>query len=328
MPGSQLAAAAIIFLVGFVGSLCPLAVQRFAPKSKNKKCRDGAMLFLSLGSCFGGGVFIAAGFVHLLGDASYDLKQYMSVNCTLSEDVCNYPWDMLACSLGLLLTMFVDTIPYILRDKKHKRLICKPPDDDITEAGFGGTHYENLSHGHAHEIDVSKSPIVAYILFFALSFHSFVAGLALGVEENPFDSLLIAILAHKGFAAFALGAEFVKAETPVKSQDGNDPEGADEVEQKYCSTETGATIRIAVFMLTFCLVTPIGVIFGWLVLADAEGLAIALVTATAAGTFLYVGVVEVTAAELMHKANEGRAVLKIIFITLGFSLMALLGVWS
>lgn len=329
MSGNQLAAAGIIFLVGLVGSLCPLAVHRFAPQSKNKKCRDCAMLFLSLGSCFGGGVFIAAGFVHLLGDASYELKEYMSANCTLSDDICGFPWDMLACSLGLLLTMFVDSIPYIIRDKKHKRMICKTSDEDYIEAGFGGRNHENLSHGHAHEIDVSKSPIVAYILLVALSFHSFVAGIALGVEENAFNTLLIAILAHKGFAAFALGAEFVRAEAPEKkSEDGNDQVGADEVEEKCCSAQTCPTIRIAMFMLTFCLVTPVGVIFGWLVLADAEGLVIALVTATAAGTFLYVGVVEVTAAELIRKANEGRTLVKIMCITLGFALMALLGVWS
>ena len=53
-----------------------------------------------------------------------------------------------------------------------------------------------------------------------------------------------------------------------------------------------------------------------------------MITAIAAGTFLYVGIVEVTAAELMGKAKEGRTVLKIMFIALGFGLMALLGVWS
>ena len=323
--GNHLGAAALIFLCGLVGSLFPLFVHRFAPQSKNKNCQEYAMLFLTLGSCFGGGVFIAAGFIHLLGDASNDMKAYMNESCTLSDDVCGYPWDMLACSLGLLVTMLIDSIPYIIDDKKKNRQ-CRKPQASVKDAEEGAASYGAAEdgHGHGHGLDVAtKSPVVAYILFAALSFHSFMAGLALGVTEDAFNSLLFAIFAHKGFAAFALGAEFVQMEARTKQiEDG------DQVEQKWCLTPTGVTVRIAIFMSIFCLMTPLGVIIGTVALADADGLPIAVLTAIAAGTFLYVGIVEVTAAELMGKAKEGRTGLKIIFVVTGFGLMALLGVWS
>ena len=264
------------------------------------------------------------------------MKMYMNTSCELEDDICGYPWDMLACSLGLIVTMVVDNIPNFLQDKKENRQCSKPKgnltdDEDNTEtANYGAAGH---GHGHGHTVG-TKSPIVAYILFAALSFHSFMAGLALGVSDDAFNALLLAILAHKGFAAFALGTEFVRMETGSnKSDEEKDVEEGEEEfgdgeQQKWCLTPTGTTVRIASFMGTFCLVTPIGVMIGTFALQDAGGLVIAVLTAVAAGTFLYVGIVEVTVAELMGKAHEGRTGLKLSFVLAGYALMALLGVWS
>ena len=324
--GSNIGVAVLIFLVGLMGSLLPLAVNRLAPASR--KWKDCSELFLSLGSCFGGGVFIAAGFIHLLGDASDDMTDYMNTNCTFSNKVCDYPWEMLACSIGLLVTMLVDSIPRILRDKKYGRLFCKRPEASVTEDHNGIQVYGAIENRDDNEMNITRSPIVAYILFGALSFHSFMSGLALGVAKNGFNPLLFAILAHKGFAAFALGAEFVRTQHPNQRQDSYSLGFGDARHGRWCSGPCGVTVRIAACMFAFCLATPLGLIIGSVALGDEEGLAIALVTAIAAGTFLYVGIVEITAMELLGKPQEGRTVTKAFVVALGFGLMALLGVWS
>ena len=53
----------------------------------------------------------------------------------------------------------------------------------------------------------SSAGASSFALFIVLSLHSIIAGMALGVEAHPMQAMaiLIAILAHKGSAAFALG---------------------------------------------------------------------------------------------------------------------------
>ena len=60
---TRVAYAVVVFLFAAVGGGAPLRMQsRLQSKAMNQ--------IATLGSIFGGGVFIAAGFVHLLGDAA------------------------------------------------------------------------------------------------------------------------------------------------------------------------------------------------------------------------------------------------------------------
>jgi zinc transporter ZupT len=62
-----------------------------------------------------------------------------------------------------------------------------------------------------------SNAVMPYILCVALSFHSLVEGLALGVSASArpqFVALFLAILAHKFFAAFALGVSLVSSLLP------------------------------------------------------------------------------------------------------------------
>lgn len=88
---NHLAAAACVLLTAVVGTVVPVLLGICG--RKQKKMSD---MIISLGSCFGGGVFIAAGFVHLLPDAIEELG-----------DV-GFPWAECACALGLLGTMILD----------------------------------------------------------------------------------------------------------------------------------------------------------------------------------------------------------------------------
>ena len=139
-----------------------------------------------------------------------------------------------------------------------------------------------------------------YTLFIVLSLHSLLAGMALGVEAHPVQAtaILLAILAHKGSAAFALGLR----------------------------TDTRGYWRR---MLAFSVMTPLGVGIGSVLVLTlqngSEALFEAIFDAVAAGTFLYVALGEILPTELKGSKNvHGLS----ISILLGLALMALIALYA
>ncbi|MDA2918789.1 ZIP family metal transporter [Desulfobacterota bacterium AH_259_B03_O07] len=158
-----------------------------------------------------------------------------------------------------------------------------------------------------HDLDkVESSPsIYPYLLALVLSIHSFIAGVALGIETTLLATVVIfiAIIAHKGAASFALGISMRKADF-IKS------------------------LHFKVITL-FTIMTPAGIILGSVlsnifsntISKELEGIFDSL----AAGTFLYVAVLDIIEEEFSIPGNEW---LKFVSIIVGFLLMALLAVWS
>eukprot|EP01023_Acetabularia_acetabulum_P004589 TRINITY_DN11948_c0_g1_i15.p1 TRINITY_DN11948_c0_g1~~TRINITY_DN11948_c0_g1_i15.p1 ORF type:complete len:209 (-),score=43.19 TRINITY_DN11948_c0_g1_i15:342-968(-) len=139
------------------------------------------------------------------------------------------------------------------------------------------------------------------VLALALSVHSFLAGLALSVEKDAkqiFD-IFIAILAHKGMAAYALGVAL------TNSKPSNKP--------------------FWIVVGFFCMSTPLGIFAGYIINQNLNGAVADSLKALAAGTFLYVAIMEVIPKELVQ--TQFRA-LKLLFLWLGFLLMSLLAVWT
>ena len=119
--------------------------------------------------------------------------------------------------------------------------------------------------------------LVSLILALALGFHSFFAGMALGADEDNSSvrGILVAIMAHKGLAAYALTNNL---------------------------TMTGASrAQLCTIVLMFSIVTPIGIIIGTVLDAQlGHGQWTSYLIAVASGVFLYVGVVEL----LMHELGS------------------------
>ena len=88
-----------IFAIGMIGAISPIALRHSRSKNRDK--------FLSLGSLFGAGVFLSAGFVHLLGDAAGDLDD-------------DYPWAMLVSSSTLIITMLIEKVVLSLLQNKEQ----------------------------------------------------------------------------------------------------------------------------------------------------------------------------------------------------------------
>ena len=222
--------------------------------------------FFSRGAAFSGGVFIGAGLIHMLPDANEGFAD--------SLKSVDYPIAFLVCAMGFLLILMIDKI-------------------------FFGSH----GH-HSQERDGAGNHHIPYILAVILSVHSIIAGIALGVDGSVATSLiiLIAILSHKGSAAFALGVSLMKSDV------------AKEESQK------------AIYL--FSVMTPLGVLIGVIMhhflLSDNQVLLEATFDAIAAGTFLYIAIIEVIKEEFDSK---GDLWIKFCSLTGGLAVMGMLAVW-
>ncbi len=149
-----------------------------------------------------------------------------------------------------------------------------------------------------------ESRTSALILLFVLSFHSILAGAAIGAEDSAANSivLLLAVLAHKGSAAFALTTRIL--------QDG------------------GTARAVWPQLLLFSAMTPLGILLGAslqeMLSGDGARLSEGIFDALAAATFVYVATLEVIGREF---GSENRAAGKFPALIAGLGVMALVALW-
>ena len=176
------------------------------------------------------------------------------------------------------------------------------------------------------EDEPTRPPFYAFVLLIVLSVHSVIAGMALGLQPEAAAALVVmlGILFHKGSAAFAL---IVTAHAT-----GN---------RKLWQT-----------LWLFSVMTPIGIVFGTVAGEVLEGRASLLFegsfNAIAAGTFIYVAVMDVLDSEMsrerdrvaqyvrsalmgdddvpMPEHDRDRG-LKFALVMIGIATMAVMGLW-
>lgn len=219
---------------------------------------------LSLGNGFSGGIFLGAGLIHMLGDAQ---RGFASITDT-------YPFAFLIAGGGFLAILFLEMVALQGRE-------------DVGAMSGG------------------KNAIYPFLLTIVLSVHSLIAGTALGLEGSIAASLalLVAIIAHKGSAAFALGVSLRSARFPRR--------------------------RLITTVAMFSCMTPIGVLTGLAFSRALSGqtavILEAVFDALAAGTFVYVAVLDIIDESFAEKVDLG---IKFALLTAGFLGMALLAVWT
>lgn len=224
-------------------------------------------LIFSLSNAFAGGVFLGAGLIHMLPDAQEGFS-----NLTGSA----YPWFAVVCCGGFLLVFFLEKVA--------------------------------MHHTHSHDgasVFSGKQALYPYVLMIVLSLHSIITGIALGTEAHiaQVAVILIAVMAHKGTAAFALTVSFIRA-----------------------SVSLGRIIRMVV---AFSFMTPFGILLGIgfmkLLSGQAEQIFEAGFDALAAGTFLYVAVLDILEEEF---ANHENRALKFVCVFGGLTVMAVVAIWT
>lgn len=212
-----------------------------------------------IGEALSAGVFLGAGLMHMLADATNHF----------TEQGYQFPFASLLVGLVFLSLLWLEHV--------------------------GRELYEHQG---------AKSPAFAFLAIFMLSFHSLLAGAALGVSQDIslVVVILIAILGHKWAESFALAVQINKSSL---------------------SASRGFT-----FFILFSFMTPLGIFFGNELnetLAQYHMLQ-PIFTALAAGTFLYLGTLHG-----LHRAVmiERCCNLKhFTFVILGFLLMAIVAIWA
>lgn len=254
--------AILIALIGGAGVFAPWLA-----------ARRGGGRAIAFGNSFAGGVLLAAGLIHLLADAS---DGFASAYPDL-----DYPAAFAVATLAFILVLGLErVIP--------RALETGSPSEDPESAALIGS---------------GKGGLAPYLLLLTLSIHSLIAGLTLGLSTAAGATvLLIAILAHKGAAGFALGSTFREAAIPPRT-------------------------RIPA-LLVFVGSTPAGVLLGGVAIelfGSGSGAAEAWFKAVAAGTFLYIATLDIVREEFFPGGTDRAQ--RLGFALLGAGIMALVAIW-
>lgn len=272
----KIAAVVAILAVAAVGGTIPILATRHHASHR----------FFSLGNSLAGGIFLGAGFIHLLPEAA-----------ELLGSVVEYPLAPLLAAVGVAVLLLIDRV--VLETRAG-------PDQDKARS----------------------RPIYPYVLLVVLSIHSVTAGVALGLQSEAVTSLLVlvAILCHKGSAGFALVVSMVAA---------------------------GAERRkLWTVLAVFASMTPLGIVLGTIASGILEGPAAVAIegsfNALAAGTFIYIAILDVINAEMSSAddrvahfvrsamvgdddlpmpAQDTDRVLKFVLVVVGLLSMAAIGIW-
>jgi len=148
-----------------------------------------------------------------------------------------------------------------------------------------------------------NSPLFALLAAAMLAIHSLFEGVALGVrgDLSLIIIVFIAIMAHKWADSYSLAIHIGKSRLPVKIQ--------------------------WILFFIFTIMTPLGIFFGNYINTElvANNILAPVFTSLAAGTFLYIGT--------LHGLNRAVMVERCcnlhdyMYVIIGFSLMAMVGIW-
>ena len=150
-----------------------------------------------------------------------------------------------------------------------------------------------LLRTHDHD-DTHRHKAVSVAAMAGLSVHALTAGVSYGLakEIGGGHSLLVAVLAHKGFETFSLSNVF----------------------------QLAGLGRKAIFWLTvaFACVTPVGLLLGGALAEGTGDLTFGILNAIAAGTFLFVCMGELLPEVFHHREDS---FLKVSLLAVGVALM-------
>eukprot|EP00210_Caulerpa_lentillifera_P000230 g224.t1 len=206
----------------------------------------------------------------------------------IEEEVEDFPLGPFLCGLGFLTTLVVDQLAEEYAEKKGFLVHTHRPTEPLID------QEENIKEPYV-------SPLTALFLSLSLCFHSVLEGLALGTADSVKHSidLAVAIGAHKGLAGYALGVSIIDSKVPTKTY--------------------------WIMMGTFSAASPIAVMIGYGISEYSDTMTTACLSALAAGTFLYVALMEVIPNELSVKGNKE---VKLLALVIGYGLMSLIAHWA
>ncbi|XP_056408237.1 zinc transporter ZIP2 [Hyla sarda] len=264
-------------------------------------------LVICLISSFAAGIFLGACLLHVVADALTDIATELSY--------IDYPMGELILSLGFFLVVFIERVVLQIsmsfqrsnQDDLPLPSIPTSPDANFPEKGEPPSEIAILPeepHNHIHPNMYSLSSFRSLILFCSLSVHSVFEGLAIGLQSKYASALQIAIavLIHKGIIVFSLSLKLIQSRT--------------------------TKVWLSIYIVIFSLMSPIGITIGIVVTLKKSAIVTvvqAVLEGISSGTFVYVTFLEILPSEL----NSGtRPILRLFFIVIGFTIMAVIAIWA
>ena len=289
-----------------------------------KKCRTSTN-FLSISNSFSGGLFLGIGLFHVLPESAETLEYH------------KLPFASFCAYLSYALILFIEKVAFNSHSFLHKKEENNKGNKELNIEPLKGLNTDNSatidqindenlikneSINNQNEIEeeggtgaeyqlspeIKKVEIIPYVLLFALGFHGFFEGMALGIQQEVKDTLFLslAIAAHKWAASLTLGISVIKSYIKLK--------------------------QLFIIILIFGLIGPVCIAFGLILRATWNEVIESVFLAISVGTFLYIACTEVLVEEFEN--NEYKYIKFLMFIiggifTAGLSLLeALSGIDS
>ncbi|KAI5817995.1 ZIP zinc transporter-domain-containing protein [Pyronema omphalodes] len=297
----------IVLCTSSIAVFLPLVLRRFT-------AMDSKHVGFSIIKQFGTGVIIATAFIHLLTHA----EMMFSNDCVGS---LGYEATTTAIAMaGLIAAALVEYIGHRYIDHRTELAAARSTSDASSgEFGAGSNKEASENDHHQHQLHhntAADDKLSVFVMEMGIIFHSILIGITLVVAgDQVFKSLLVVIIFHQGFEGLALGTR-IAGLAPEKSLN---------------------MMKIGMATL-FALITPIGMAIGVGVRNHFNGndrstlLTLGTLDALSAGILVWVGVVEMLAADWLHgdlrRASMARTAIAGFSLFLGMALMGLLGKWA
>jgi solute carrier family 39 (zinc transporter), member 1/2/3 len=262
---------AIVFFGGAFGVLMAWVPRRGAAGER----------FMTWADTFAGGVLAGAALVHLL-EAGADSFRAL-------DPSIKFPLAFVLAGAGFLLMLLIEGV-----------IVANP---DLSQSSLHSGS-RGASHEVSPQIHSSEPHPFIFVLLLVLSIHSVIVGLTLGAQSSAASAVivLIAILAHKSVAGFALGISYRRAGHSLRG-----------------------TLPVAAF---FSAMTPLGILagttIGLLILPVGQQVFEAVFDSVGAGTFLYIATLDIIRTEFERPGGRWQ---KWLLTSVGFAVMALLARW-
>ncbi|CAJ0594387.1 unnamed protein product [Cylicocyclus nassatus] len=327
--GLQIILAIVMFLTTAIAGFLPIKLLSYLDKKQRDNKKHGT--WLSLLSCFSGGVFLGTCFLDIIPHINENYEDFkLESNATIE-----FPLPQFCTCIGFFLVYLIEEICMkvfsMKHDHHHSSSVVKVEKAPPPPPG-PPTHKENLNlrsceallkdncelprngcQTHRFSLvmeetanyavaDPHEGSLLKSITFaVAMSFHSILEGFALGVQSTTarIVTLFVSLILHKGVEAFSVGLQISK---------GN-------------SDKLKAVVAT---ILVYALMTPLGSGLGTLLqLSNISKLwkdgAVLILESLAAGTFIYVTFLEVLAQE---KDKGHNSLKQLLAIFIGFGVVA------
>lgn len=276
----KVAALSLLGLLRLVAGLSPLIFSGTLKSWGQRRVEVATSLAL----CFGGGVLLASCMLHMIPE----VRESMA----LLDWKISFPLAELIVSCGFFLVYLVEEIVQSLT----KPIGLRSVEAEMRINGKVAPLPMDCAKGYGQTLKEAQGSTRHILVLSALSLHSALEGLALGLQPTPAAvwMLFTAVSAHAVAVLFSIGLELVSDGTPE--------------------------VQVVVFMAVLALSSPLGGSLGLAATADGEKAhagAVATLQGLAAGAVLFV-----TFFEVLEKEKKKGGFIRFFCVVLGFVVMA------